>query len=170
MTYNVVFRPMTRTDHLGQALINSLRYASYLRNVPLCVRILSAILHNLKGSSLVKIDNVCEMHQIPLMLVADLSQSWDSKKYMCISPADLSKCPFQVTMLFGQRPQLHTQLHKIPMDPTRPNWVRNACENSLYLEKCGILVPKQPTVNLVATQFLQDPVTTGKVKLELVTK
>ena len=148
-----------------QILANNLVLASSQNQRALCLRILSSILYWVPNATLSQLDDFCEEHQIPIILVANITGTWDQTKQLCVDPSDcFGDRPYILNVICAPRNRCIELLQRIPMDPTRPQWIRTPEENATYLAKSGILISWDLVRGLNYARK-KDPVLAGNVEL-----
>lgn len=157
--------PTSPTSHINQ-LHQNLRVACHAQDATLCLRVIVSLLSQIPGCSLALVDQFCDQHRLPLLLVANTSDKWNARDHMCVCMQDgTSECPYFVQLYLVPHNMIPSTLARFPFDPTRPHWVRTMAENRLYLDKCGLLLPKDQVCDM-----RRDLVMMGRVKLSIVSK
>lgn len=149
-----------------QILANNLVLASAQKDITLCLRVIGSIMFWLPECTLDQIDQYCEKHQIPLVLIAHTVQTWNPDEVSCVSLENcFDPCPYVVYAAFIPRARKLAYYARMPMDMERPATTERTPEiNDLYLQKCGVLLPHTHTQ--FPNQARQtDPVIAGTVRL-----
>mgnify|MGYP000268032759 CR=1 FL=1 len=148
-----------------QLLANNLVLAAGARDRQLCLRTISSILYWAPQCTLQTLDEYCEHHRIPIVLMANLNKEWDQVTVVSVNPADcMQRVPYVLDVVCIPRTHRVQLFQRTAMDQKRPRWARTVETNYSYLPKCGILIPQKMARHANQARA-HDPVLAGTIQL-----
>ena len=131
-------------DRMQILLNNFVLAATIAKNPYLCLRVLSSFFYWQPTLTLGGVEEYLEQYNIPILLIADTTQKWDSTCVACVSMTDCcTPFPYVIKLVIAPRHRKHHLYKSTPLDLARPHWIRTEELNRLYLEKSGILIDKK---------------------------